>query len=238
MPIIDISLLQSFTAINLLSDPGHIGGPVVIPQAAQITLNWSLTDGKTAHNVLYGSYTGGFAGTVAQADGIFTGLSTGASWTAMALHLAPGTSFTGVSIRNVNVANQALISSTGAAKPGTSTGTALPSEVAIVVTLRTALTGRANRGRIYIPGWATTALGANDVIAAAAVTALQNWANTIGSVFNTNGYTLSLGHPARGAYVSPKTGVSYPARPAGTVPISGLPVRNNTWDSQRRRGLK
>lgn len=238
MPVLDLSNFPTFTAINLLSDPGRVGGPVQVTQGAQIVLNWALTDGKTAHNVLYGSFSGAFAGTPAQADGIFTGLSTGAQWTALAAHLAPGTSFTGVSIRNVHTINQPLINSTAAAKPGTSAGTALPSEVSVVITLRTAFTGRANRGRIYFPGWATSALGANDVVLAAAITALQNWANIIGSVFSTNGYTLGIGHPARAAYTSPTTGVSYPARSSAVIPVTGLPVRNNTWDSQRRRGLK
>ena len=65
--LINLANVQQFTAINLTLDPGDTGGPVVVPQCAQIVLNWTLADGRLGHNVLYGRYSGGFAGTAAQA---------------------------------------------------------------------------------------------------------------------------------------------------------------------------
>lgn len=238
MPLIDLSKFQQFTAINLSSDPGASGGPVVIPLCAQINILWALEDAKQGHSVLYGAYTGSFAGTVAQANGIMTALTTGASWTALAAFFPPTQGLAGITIRDVNTANQPLITSTVPFAGGTSASAALPNEVAVVITERTGKVGRAFRGRVYVPGWATNALGAGNVVAAAAITALQNWANTIPSAFTGQGYTWSIGQKKRVAYVSPKTGISYPQRDATHTVISSQPVRDNHWDSQRRRGLK
>ena len=238
MRVVDLSRFQQFTAINLLADPGAVGGKLRVPSCAQITLRWTLGDGKLANIVLYGRFTGTFAGTVAQANGIHTALSSGSAWTALAAFLAPGTSFAGVGIRNVDVVDQPIILSTTTAVPGTSTGTELPNEVALVITLRTANVGRGHRGRMYVPGWATTASGAGNVVAAAAVTALNNWGGTIAAAFSGQGYTWVLGLRERAAYTSPVTGVMHPARPATSEVITQTPVRDNHWDSQRRRGLK
>ncbi len=234
---IDISSLQTFTAVNLLSDPGELGGPLIIPQCAQITLGWTLTGGHTAHNVMYGRYSGGFHGTVAEANAILTALITGSGWTGLAAGLAPTTGLASVTIRDVNTANQALITSSAGGAGGAGTAPALPAEVALVATLRTALTGRANRGRIYIPGWASSAVIVGDLVSAGLVTALTTWASTIPAAFAGSGYTLVIGQRARAAYTG-LTGTQHPARPAGSVPVTQLVCRDNHWDSQRKRGFK
>lgn len=235
--VLNLANLQQFAAINVLSDPGYVGGPVVIPSCAQISLVWTLESGKFGHNVLYGRYSGTFAGTPAQADAIMTALTSGAQWTALAAFLAPTCNLGAVTIRNVAVANQALISSTLGSRPGTSASPALPNEVAVAITFRTALTGIQNRGRMYIPGWATNAMGAGNIVAAAAVTALQNWAALIPTALSGSGYVFVLGQQARAEYTG-STGTLHPARAAGSVPITSQVVRDNHWDSQRRRGLK
>jgi len=235
--LIALENLQQFAAVNLTLDPGAIGGPKVIPNAAEITLAWALDGGKTGHNVLIGRYSGGFAGTQAQCNAILQGLTTGAQWTALAAHLAPATALAIVTIRDLNTAGQPIIASSVAGASGTSSGTPLPNEVSAVITLRTAFTGPQNRGRVFVPGWATTALGTGNVIAAPAVTALGNWGTIIAGVLNAQGYLFSVGHVARAAYTG-STGTQHPARPAGTVPVVSVAVRDNHWDSQRRRGLK
>lgn len=235
--LINLANVQQFTAINLTLDPGDTGGPVVVPQCAQIVLIWGLADGRTGHNVLYGRYSGGFAGTVAQANGLVSALFGSSQFTALRADMHSTVTAAGVSIRDVNTPDQAIIPSNVGGAAGSSSGSALPSEVAVVITERTALTGRANRGRIFIPGWATTALGAGDTVAAPTVAALTAWAQTIPTAFAAQGYTLVIGHKARLAYIG-STGTSHPARPAGSVPVTSLTVRDNHWDSQRRRGLR
>lgn len=235
--IVNLANFQQFTAINVLSDPGLIPGPVVVPSTAQIRLKWTLLNGKTAVNVMYGRYTGAFAGTVAQATAIHTGLSTGAQWTGLAALLCNLTGFAGVDIRDVNTTGNPLIASTSASAPGTGGGSSLPSEVSVCLTERTAKAGVQNRGRMYISGWATTNLAAGDVIAAASMTAINNWAATIQSTFSAQGYTLVIGQPARAQYTG-STGTVHPARVATSTPVTTITCRDNHWDSQRRRGLK
>ena len=238
MRVVRLDNLSQFAAVNLLSDPGAIGGPVVIPNAIQVHLKFNLGGGKTARCIMYGNGGTTFSPSTAFANQIHTSLSTGAQWTALAAHIAPTASFAGVDLRDVRSAGFPLVASSNAVVPGTSSGTELPNEVALVITERTARVGPQFRGRIFIPGWATTALGTGNTVAAPAQTALQNWANQISAAFSGAGLILSLGQRARQAYTSPKTGTSFPARAATLVPITAMTVRDNHWDSQRKRGLK
>lgn len=235
--LVNLANFQQFAAINLTADPGYDRGNRIIPQCAEIDLIWAQEDGRVAHNVLHGSYNGAFSGSPTQADAILTGLGTGAQWTALAAFLATSTQLAGVSIRNLGVAGAPVIPGIGGGHPGTSASPALPNEVSAVITLRTAFTGPQNRGRIYVPGFATNALGAGNIIAAAAVTAIGNWGSIIASVLSAQGYTFGVAHFSRLQYTG-ATGTPHPARAAGLVPITTTSMRDNHWDSQRKRGLK
>jgi hypothetical protein len=90
---------------------------------------------------------------------------------------------------------------------------------------------------MYVPGFASNAMATGNVIAATTMTAVNNWAGIIAGVLSAQGYIWCVGHPARQAYTG-ITGTAHPARIAGTVPITTVSVRDNHWDSQRRRGLK
>jgi hypothetical protein len=236
--IINLSQISTFQATSL-SDGGYLPGPRIIPNAAQIVINWTLADGKQAHNVLYATYTGTPALSVALAESLRAGFVAGATWTALAPFISNAAAIASVTLLDVRSSASVAFQSTGAATPGTAAGSGLPDEVALVITVRTASRGVANRGRIYIPGWGASAAASAGVVAAGAVTALQNWA-TADIFTNINGVigAMVLAHPARKEYTSPATGRHFDARPAGTVPVTALTVRNNTWDSQRRRGLK
>lgn len=219
-----------------MSDPGAIGGPIVIPQAARISFLWQGTNTLVTRCTLYGKYAGAFALTQAQVDAMSTAITSGAPWTALAGFLAPTFSKVGINVQNVSAPNQPVLSAGGTA-PGTSTGVALPDEMALVCTFRTASTGIAGRGRLFMPGWATNALGTGGTVAAGAVTALEAWcAANIPAVMDAGDMTHVIGHQARQAYTG-ETGTEHPARPAGTVDVSSYSVRDNHWDSQRRRGL-
>lgn len=235
--IIALDNLQQFAAVNLLLDQGLVAGPKLVDNCALISFIFSVGSGKQAHVVLGGRYVPPFAGTQAQANAILSTLTSGANWTTLATFLSPQTSFHQVSIRNINTADQPTILSTVTEHVGTSTGTDMPSEIAVVASLKTGLTGPRYRGRMYFPGWATTALGAGNLVASAAVTALTSWASNIQGALSAQGYTWCLALPARNAYTSVKTGRQFPARPKETPSIVTFVVDNH-WDSQRRRGLK
>jgi hypothetical protein len=237
--VIRLDGVQQFAAIELLVDPGHIAGPVVIPNACRVRLNWNLTDGKVAHNVLYAAWTGtpALSQTVAQA--IFAAISTGANWSALAVFLAPTTFLAGVTLQDVRTATGIEINSTGGAVAGGSASPAMPDEIAVAVTLKTANRGPSGRGRFFVPGFATNTIAAGNVIAAAAVTALTTWANTTlnGAIVGNLGQMV-LALPARNGYTSLATGRIFPPRAAGSVPLTQLLCRDNHFDSQRRRGLR
>lgn len=234
--IYNLASFEQFTAVKVSSDGGDKAGKLKIPSCAQIILSWQQTNGLIAKNVLYGRFSGSFNGTVAQADAILAALTTGASWTALATYLAPGTRLAQVSIRNVDAIDQPLIDGTWGGQPGTSTGVALPGEIALVLTLKTGKAGISGRGRVYVPGWGSNAIGAGDVVAAAAVTAAGNWGALLRNTINANGYTHVLGLRDRQAYTG-AAGAEHPARPATSETITAVIVKDNHWDSQRRRGL-
>lgn len=240
MPIIrDLGQLQQFQAVQFDLDPGRIAGPKIIPNAIQVTINWSLTDGRTGHNVLYGTVAGGYTVTAAAAEACRAQLVGGGQWTALAAYLATTCSLTGVTLLDVRTPTGTPVVSTGAATPGTSASPALPDEVAACITLKTARRGPSGRGRIFIPGFASNAVGAGGVILAACVTALTNWAsNNLPAAINSGSGPISLGLVARAGYTSPVTGRVFPARAAEAVPIVQELCRDNHWDTQRRRGLR
>lgn len=237
MPLVRLENFQQFAAINVLLDPGHKGGPVVVPNCVQIVLNWNTSSGRGAHNVLYGRAGGVPAPTSAQAEAIRSALTTGAAWTAVAALMPTAHSLASVSLRSVHTPNNPLVLSTGAAAPGTSANPGLPNEMAICVTLRTGSAGISGRGRTYLPGFDNAQVNVANQIAAACVTAVNTWVAGWASIFSSQGYTWVLGLPARNAYTG-STGTQHPARDATSVAVTTATVRNNTWDSQRRRGLK
>jgi hypothetical protein len=88
-----------------------------------------------------------------------------------------------------------------------------------------------------VPNFAVNALGVGNTINPATVTALGNWASIIAGVLSGHGLTLGVAHFSRLAYTT-AAGKPVPARPPGIVPVLSVLVRDNHWDSQRRRGRK
>lgn len=238
MPLIRLENLEQFAAVNLNLDPGRIAGPKVIANACMVRLNWLLTDGKTAHNVLYASYTGSPPLSATLAETIRTQITSGATWTTYAGFLASTCGLASVTLLDVRTNVGTEFNSTGGIAAGTSSGTALPDEVAVVISLRTTTRGPGGRGRTYMPGFASNATAAGGVIAPAVITATNALATQIQTVLTNNIGAWVLGLPARAAYTSPVTGRQFPARASGTLGLTGTTVRDNHWDSQRRRGLK
>lgn len=237
-PLVRIDNFEQFAAINLTSDPGYDPSDRTIPNCIEVRLNWALPDGKSAHNVLHGSRQDGLAATVAQAQSIYAALSSGGLWTALAIHLYTGVGFTGVSLRDLRSKDMPYVQSTGATVVGSAAGPEMPMEVAACLTLITDFTGPANRGRAYIPGWVAASMAATgNTMAAAVVTDLGAWGANWINVLNAQGLTLCIGQHKRQAYTG-ATGKPHPARAATTVPVRQVIVKDNHWDTQRRRGLK
>ena len=234
---VNLANLQQFAAVNLSSDPGAIGGPVVIPNCVQIVLTWTQASGKAAHNVTYGRSPGVPSPTVAQAQGIVAALTAGTAWTNYRGHVATTTSLASVTLRSVHSGEESIVSSTGGAVAGTNPSIALPNEMAICVTLRTAKSGPSNRGRVYLPGLGSDQVIAGNVVAPSLVNEAGIWVQGFKVAFSAQGYTWVIGQRARAAYTG-ATGTLHPARPAASEEVLTAVCRDDHWDSQRRRGLR
>lgn len=237
-PLVRLDTLQQFQAVNLLLDQGHIPGPVVIPQTMAIVLVWQLMDQKTAHNVLHARYPGTFPGSVAMANTLLASISANLTSSGLTLSLNPFTNLNMVWLRDINTAGQPFILSDPVDHFGTAGGTALPDEASVCLTLRTSMAGPGHRGRFYVPGFASDAMGSGNTIAAPTVTSAGTWGTAVRTSINAQGVTHVLALPERAGYTSIRTGRVHPPRPAGTQDITRVECRDNHWDTQRRRGLK
>lgn len=236
--LVSLANLEQFAAVNLNADPGLDPSNPPIP-GVEVRLNWTQEDGKTAHNVLFAEVPVNYTVLKSDADAMLTALTTGAGWTGMAAFMATNTGLSSVSLRDHRQNDMPYINSTvGPGSPGASASPSLPNEVAVCVTLRTDRVGPNWRGRMFIPNFATNALGAGNVVAATAVTAINAWVQTIFTAFTARTFTWSLGLHSRIQYTSPITGKVHPARSAQVIHVLTANCRDNRWDSQRRRGLK
>jgi hypothetical protein len=217
-----------------MSDPGRIAGPVVIPNCVQVRLFWTLPNGKTVYNVLHGTVAGGFSATAAVAEAIFTAIKAAGGWTAFKANVNSGVSLAGVDLRDLRTANQPIVASSTAASAGTGAGTALPPGDALTVTLRTANAGRSFRGRVYLPGFDSTAMAAGGVAAAGTVTNAAGFVTAVQTALTASSIALAIAQPARNAYTSPK-GTFHAARAAAAAVVTSIVCRNNIFDHQRRR---
>lgn len=219
-----------------MADPGRIPGPVIIPNAIEVDLLWTLASGKTGiKNVLHGQVAGGFTPTATIAQAIYAAIVGSAQWTAYAPYLHTTASFVGVQLRDLRTANNPFVASTGAATAGTGAGSALPPGVSIPITLRTASAGRGFRGRLYLPGLdSATLVAGTGAILAAAVTAAVNFVTEVQTALTAQSITLSIAQPARQAYTGRK-GRAIPARGANIANVTSIVNRLATFTSQRRR---
>ena len=149
-------------------------------------------------------------------------------------NLASTFEFTGVEVIDIRSANNPGVPSTSAAVVGTSVDPGLPDQISIVVTLRTSLTGRSHRGRVYTIGYTTAAVdAAGDIQPAARDTALTQ----VGA--------MKAGIAAAGGVMAIKSPAlpERPAKPSGTLPakdfeitpVTSFEVRDLVFDTNRRR---
>jgi hypothetical protein len=224
------------------TDPGHIPGPVFIPSVAAIRLVWQLPNGKFAHNILHGRYV--TAPTVDQAwiNSLFSAITAALSSSGHNSSLHTLTLLAQVGYRNLAQQSPGVgygeWLSSGTAAAGTATGDALPANVAFVVSLKTGLSLQANRGRVYLPGFAESANSATGTAGTGVGDKAVAFVQAVSAALGAAGrlLTLCIAHPARKEYES-TTGAIHPARPAGAVDVTSIVKLNDVWDSTRLRSL-
>lgn len=217
-----------------MTDLGRIPGPVVIPNCVMVRLEWLTPSSRLIFNILHTIVAPGFVANVAVANALQTAIGGHLVTSGLAAFMPAATSFANVGLRDLRAANLPLVEGTGAGTAGTSASGAFPANVALVCTLRTAQAGRAFRGRVYIPNWATNAAVAAGTASAAAQTAVETFMANVIADLAASAMTLCIAQPARAQYTTAK-GRVIPARAANTVPVAAALVRNGLFDSQRRR---
>jgi len=223
-------------------DPGHIPGPVFIPGVAAIRLIWLLPNGKSASNILHGHYTSSPPNTQTAVNTLYTAVTTAFTASGLAAAVVGTAELTGVGVRDLAESSPGVglgeIVSSLSAVTGSATGDALPANVSFVVSLKTGLSRQANRGRVYLPGFAESANQPGGVASDAAKNAAVDFIGRINSTaLPASGMSLVIAHPARAGYTG-STGTNHPARSAGFVTVTSILALNNVWDSTRLRSLR
>jgi hypothetical protein len=217
------------------SSPGYIRGKLVIPATCQVKLDWQLPNGKLASNVLHAIVPDSFTFVQSDVDDVFNGIGASTGWSELNPFLHTDTRLLGVEIKDLREADLPSVPSTAPAANGTSTANALPEGVALVVSLLTAKAGRSNRGRVYLGGFTDDATDSAGHAVDGLVTAAQDFILAVQAAMTAKNFELAIGHRGHDPYTSPATGQTVLAEAPGSVPVTGVVVKDPIFDSQRRR---
>lgn len=204
-----------------------------IPNCAEVDLVWTAS-GRTFKNILHGTWTGAQSPTSALAETLFTAFKSGFTTSGWAAAVHTDVSFTGVSIKDLRQPNLGFVQSSSAAAPGTGAGTAGPLNTALVVTQRTARSGKGFTGRTYLAGMDATQFATHLTATAGCTTAAAAFLTAVFNAMSTNSIPMGVAQRALLAGTS-AAGAAMPPRPAGIVPVTQCAVINARLDSQRKR---
>jgi hypothetical protein len=219
--------------------------PLVVPNATQIRLMYSL-DGVGAFNVLHARK--GASQLVNQALVNLIGAAIKTAWsTFIGPHARTSAALVRVGLRDLSTANQPEFLDTGAIAGGTLTDDTLPQSNAVNVTLRTDLSGKSNRGRVYVGGFTEAANGPDGTVDPAISLAAVNFVDAVDDALVAQSMKLVvLSRPAY-SYVDNRTWTFADgrtevdvigrgnARTWGMQDVRVIQSRDNKWESQRRR---
>jgi hypothetical protein len=191
-------------------------------------------NGRNVSNVLHGNLT--VAGPInpASAETIFSAIKGNSATTALLAMLGPTAEFSGVAVKDMRTPNMGEYRSSSLPAPGTGTGTMIPLNGALVVTLRTAQSGQGFRGRVYIAGWESTALSGPLDFTGAAGAAAKAFVDGVNTVMTAQGIPMVVAQRSLAAGTH-HDGTPWAARPSGVLPVISTDIANPRIDSQRRR---
>jgi len=221
-------------------DPGHIKGPVYIPNCLAVRLVWTLPNGKTANNILHARYSAPPTFTQAAVNTLFTAITNAFTSSGIRTHLDTETTLAHVGVRDMRKDDTTgfgfgeWLSDNAGVAGSAGGGAPLPAQTAFVVSLKTGLSRQANRGRVYIPGFNTAAQGTDGNASDQCAIDCVDFVVGVKDALTAASYQMCIAHPARQAYNN-GAGVDYPARPAGTVLVVSAVALNKVFDTQRLR---
>jgi len=214
--------------------------------AATVRLIWNLGGAEGAINVYGAVVTGALTFNQALADALGSAIKS-AFTSQLAPHISGGVSLAKVGVRDLRTDNQAEFIDTGAAVVGTGTGDLLPGQVALCVTLRTALAGKSFRGRSYLPGFVEADNQASGTTGATANAAGVAFVQAIDNALKANGLALGvLSRPSERKTLvettfhadgtqTVRTLSNVTAKTGQVTQVTALESRTSKWETQRRR---
>lgn len=217
----------------------------VINNCVQVRLLLVVAN-QGAVNVLNALTTGNV--TVDQTLANTVGAAIKTAWTNNLAALMPASSsLVRVGVRDLRVANSAEFLDGGAAVVGTAVGDALPAQDALVMTLRTAKSGKSFRGRTYIGGFGEGQNGPNGTAAQTAADGAVAFMTGVQNALVAAAMKLGVAsRPAERKTIVETTfhndGTSTvrtisqtTAKSGGIEAVTLVQARDLRWDTQRRR---
>jgi hypothetical protein len=217
----------------------------VIANTVQVRLLWVLS-GQGAMNVLHAIKVGSVTVNQALADTLGVAIKS-AFVSNLGTQMNTSVGLVRVGVRDLSTANQAEFLDSNATSAGTGLGDSLPQQTAVCVTLRTALSGKSFRGRVYLGGFSEAendpggnSLQAVSTASVAFMTAVSN--ALIASSMNlavasrpAEAYTITKFTQHSDGTTSTDTIGRGAARAGQSNRVTSLSVRDLRWESQRRR---
>lgn len=210
-----------------------MAGFVESPNTVRILLHWTL-HGRPQLNVLHGNFPGTGPLNPASPQNIFNAAVTALTSTGYVSVLSTTTSFVSVGMVDLRFAGVPEVLSTGTAVPGTGAAPALPDQVSLVLTLRTAKTGRSHRGRIYTLGWGTDRVQGSGLSDQTAATSARAFYLAVRTAMGNEGMPLAIRSPALPVRPAKPTG-TLPAKPYEITQVTDIVIRDLIFDTNRRR---
>lgn len=212
-----------------------VKGPVVIPNCAEVQIVWTQSQ-MTLKNVFHGNLTAAGPLSPNIAESIFSALKANAATTTWLGHLATGISLAAVHVKDLRAPYNPTILSTGLSIAGSASDAALPQDCALVVTLRTAQSGKGFVGRTYLPGLTVISLQDSRHFVATLKAPAEGFVNAINSAMTAQGLPWVIGQRHLAANTDPAAPPSQQVpRNANVIPITKAEAINFRIDSQRKR---
>lgn len=208
---------------------------LVLPGCVLIRLIWTRGGEDTAVNVIGAENPGSEPVDQALATALGTAIKASFVSSVQVNNVPTNWALARITIRNIDVEDQAEIPSVGAPQAGANVNHSLPPQVALCVTLRTAKAGPSFRGRVYIPGWSEDTNDVNGFCLAAAAEQARLFVDNIKDDLGANGLTMAvLSRPRDAQPLAVPPVLAYAGQ---STPVTSVDMRNLVWDTQRRRSV-
>jgi len=209
-----------------------IPGPLVLGNAGELKLVWDF-GGRQRLNILHFSGTSSRPVNQSNVDAANVAIRSLFTSSGLAVFTAPSYGFKNVTARDLGSTTNAEYEGAPATIiPGDGTTDALPSQIALVASLKTDKRGRNYRGRAFIPGAEELASDPNGLATPGYVTAVTAFVDGIRTYMAGVNWPLAV---VSRAYPADEAN-GLPAKDADFATVVSV-TADNVFDTQRRRKL-